>query len=473
MADIIAPERGGRAGGPGLSYWLGSKIKNQPLAMEAGAAQMLSEAIKEKAFDSQISGPWASKFIGTKDQRSQYRVTEDGIAIVPVQGTLFDRGEWLGDFYGWMTSYEGLAEQFRRIAKDDAIKSVILDIDSPGGMAAGMLDLVAELGDLKKKKKVYAVAANMAASAAYAIGCTAHELFVSRQGMAGSIGVIAMHTSFARMLDQAGVDTTIIFAGDHKADGNAYQALTHGARSEMAASIDQIYADFVRHVAKHRPIEEAAVRATQARVYSGQKAVEAKLADGVKSFEELLEHIRKGSSRSARGQSKTGGRTMSDGNAPAAARPEYEAVIAAALATLAANSTPKSAAQVPAPAPTAAAAPAPAAPAAQPVNAAADVKARIKSITGCESAKKRPALANYLAMETDIAADQAEAILKAAPEEGATAVAPANALAVAMTKPGNSAGVKPDASVEADGQPSAKPSFSSWAAKQPGSKKSA
>ncbi|MCK9911713.1 S49 family peptidase, partial [Microbacteriaceae bacterium K1510] len=89
--------------------------------------------------------------------------------------------------------------------------------------AAGMLDLVAEMGDLKKKKKVYAVAANMAASAAYAIGCTAHELYVSRQGMAGSIGVIAMHTSFARMLDQAGVDTTIIFAGDHKADGNAYQ----------------------------------------------------------------------------------------------------------------------------------------------------------------------------------------------------------------------------------------------------------
>lgn len=468
MADIIAPERLGRSGGPGLSYWLGSKIKNQPLAMEAGAAQMLADAIKEKAFDAQISGPWASKFIGTKDQRSQYRVTEDGIAIVPVQGTLFDRGEWLGDYYGWMTSYEGLAEQFRRLAKDDAIKSVILDIDSPGGMAAGMLDLVAEMGDLKKKKKVYAVAANMAASAAYAIGCTAHELYVSRQGMAGSIGVIAMHTSFARMLDEAGVDTTIIFAGDHKADGNPYQALTHGARAEMASSIDQIYADFVRHVAKHRPIDEAAVRATQARVYSGQKAVEAKLADGVKSFEELIDHIRKGSSRSARGQSKTGGRTMSDGNAPAAARPDYEAVIAAALATMAVNSAPKPAAQTQEPAP----APAPAA-AAQPANAAADAKARIKAIMGCESAKKRPALANHLALETDIAADQAEAILKASPEEGAAAAAPANALAAAMAKPGNSAGVKPDASTDASGQETQKPSFSSWAAKQPGSKKPA
>ncbi|MFN3625189.1 MAG: S49 family peptidase [Hyphomicrobium sp.] len=471
MADIIAPERAGRAGGPGLSYWLGSKIKNQPLAMEAGAAQMLVDAIKDKSFDAQISGPWASKFIGTKDQRSQYRVTEDGIAIVPIQGTLFDRGEWLGDYYGWMTSYEGLAEQFRRIAKDEAIKSVILDIDSPGGMAAGMFDLVTELADLKKKKKVYAVAANMAASAAYAIGCAAHELYVSRLGMAGSIGVIAMHTSFARMLDQAGVDTTIIFAGDHKADGNAYQALTHGARTEMATAIDQIYADFVRHVAKHRPLEEAAVRATQARIYSGQKAVEAKLADGVKSFEELLDHIRKGSAPSARGQSKKGGRTVSDGNAPAAARPDYDAAIAAALVTIAANSAPKPAAQ--AAAAEAPAAAASAAPAAQPANAAADAKARIKAIMGCEAAKKRPALANHLALETDIAADQAEAILKASPEEGAATAAPANALAAAMAKPGNSAGVKPDASADAAGQQAAKPSFSSWAAKQPGSKKQA
>lgn len=466
MADIIAPERHGRAGGPGLSYLLGSKIKNQPLAMEVSAAQQLDAAIKEKAFDAQISGPWASKFIGTKDHRSNYRVTEDGIAIIPVSGTLFDRGEWLGDYYGWMTSYEGLAEQFRRVAKDDSIKSVILDIDSPGGMAAGLFDLVNVLGDLKKHKRVYAIAANMAASAAYAIGCAAHELYVSRLGIAGSIGVISMHSSFARMLDQAGVDTTIIFAGDHKANGNPYQALTHAARAEMASAIDQIYDDFVRHVAHHRPIEEAAVRATQARVYTGQKAVEAKLADGVKSFEELLEHIRKGSKASHRGKSNNkGDRTMSEANTPGGDRPDYDAAIAAALTVIAAASTKQ---ETPAPA---AAAPAVAqqSPAAQQpapkVDAVAAMKDRIAAILTCDEAKERQGLANHLAFNTDLGAEAAQAVLKASPGEGKPgATSQLNtALEQRMAQPGNSAGVKPDAAGDKGGRPS----FSSWVKQQP------
>jgi signal peptide peptidase SppA len=464
MAEIIAPERQDRSGGPGLSYWLGSKFLNQPLAMQLAAAQNLQAAIEGKSFDAQISGPWASKFVGTKDRGSQYRVTEDGIAVVPVQGVLVDRGEWLGDLGGWATSYEGLAEQFCRIRKDDAIKAVVLDIDSGGGMVAGLFDLIDQLGDLKAKKKVYAVAANLAASAAYAIGCAAHELYVSRSGIAGSIGVIAMHTSFSRALDQQGVDKTIIFAGDHKADGNPYQALTHGARSEMAASIDQTYADFVRHVAKHRPIDEAAVRGTQARVFHGQKAVDAKLVDGVKSFDELIDHIRKGSGASVRGQSKRGGRTVSDGNAPAAARPDYDAVIAAALTTIAAGQKPAAVSQ----AAEQTAAPAPAA--AAPAVAADAVKARIKAIKGCDAAKDRPALAEHLALETEIPADQAEAILKASAVEGAASGQKPDALAAAMANRSNSGGVKPDVT----GADVKRPSLADRvAAKYPNSKKGA
>lgn len=130
---------------------------------------------------------------------------------------------------------------------------------------------------------------------------------------------------------------------------------------------------------------------------------------------------------------------MSDGNAPAAARPDYEAVIAAAITTLAASAAKPAA---PAPAEQQAAAAAPAAP------AAVDPRDRIKAIIGCEAAKDRQGLAHHLALETDLSAEQAEAILKASSAEAAAA-APGNsrqdALATAMAKAGNSAGVKPDA----------------------------
>jgi signal peptide peptidase SppA len=454
MADMIEPERSARPGGPGLSYWLGTKFANQPLAMQLSAARWLESQIRERAFDSQID-LGASKFIGTRDHRSGYRVTDEGIAIVPVQGILVDRGDWLGDMGGWATSYEGLAEQFRRLGKDEAIKSVILDIDSAGGMVAGMLDVAAgELSDLKKKKRVYGIAANMAFSAAYAIGCVAHELFVTRSGGAGSIGVIAMHMNYGGMLEKSGVEPTILYAGSHKPDGNPYQPLSHAARAEWSREIDESYGLFVRHVAKHRGLDEQAVRDTEARTYMGERAVSAKLADGVKSFEELLEHIRKGSGSSARGQSKTGGRTVSDGNAPAAARPDYDAVIAAALTSIAANASananPKPAAAA-VETPAAAAAPAAPAAAAAPASAAADPRARIKAILGCEAAKKRQGLANHLALETDVSAEQAEAILNASAEEGAAAAGNprGDALATAMANARNSGGVKPEASTVA------------------------
>lgn len=244
-----------------LAFALGVKFKNQPLAMLPAHAVALHRAIAAGAFDVPASSsPSASKFIGTRDVASRWRVTADGIALVPVSGLLVDRGDWLGDLGGWATSYEGLAEQFRRLAKDSAIKAVVLDIDSGGGMVAGLWDACAELGKLKKAKKVYAVAANLAASAAYAIGCTAHEFYVSRAGTAGSVGVISIHQSYARALDGAGIDTTIIAAGEHKADGNPFTPLSHGARSEICREIDDTYTQFVAHVSTQRRLSDRAVR---------------------------------------------------------------------------------------------------------------------------------------------------------------------------------------------------------------------
>ncbi len=442
MADIITADRAQRAAGPGLSYWLGTKIANQPLAMEAGLAARLQGAIKDKAFDPAVAlGFDASKYVGAKVGSAGYRVTDDHIAVVPVQGVLLDRGEWLGDRSGWMTSYEGLAEQFRRIAKDEAIGTVILDIDSGGGMAAGLFDLTSELEALKKTKRVVAVAANFAASAAYAIGCAAHEFYTARLGTVGSIGVISIHTSWAEALTSMGVEATIIHAGAHKPNGNMFQPLSHMARAEMSGQCDLIYDRFCAHVARHRRLDEATVRGTEARVYMGEEGVKAGLVCGVKSFEEVLEHIRNGSKTASAGGSPRKGRKMPN-DSSAAARPDYDAVIAAALTSMAAQVRP----------PAGPAQPLVAQPAAVTLAAVApapDGRARVKAILSAAAAKDRPALAQHLALETDLDAATAEGILaKAAPETAAAATGAGDALAAQMAKAGNSGGVKPEAASE-------------------------
>jgi len=469
MAEIIAPPRADASAGPSLSHWLGSKLCNQPLAMEADIAARFLEAIKDRAFDPKLSVDvvGASKFAGTRDQRSGYRVTDDGIALVPIHGILLDRGAWLGDRGGWMTSYEGIVEQCRRIKKDSAIKAVALDIDSGGGMAAGVSEAADAIIDLRKTKPVYAIAANMAASAAYWLGCAADEFVVTSGAMVGSIGVIQMHSSLAGMLERIGMEVTIVHAGKNKPNGNPYQPLSHLARHEMSNEIDRLYDQFVQHVASHRPMKEDAVRATEARVYFGERAVSERLADAVMSFDGLLSHVRKGL-KAGRGKPPKGGR-MSTTDTPAAQQPDYAALVAAITTSMAAAQVVKPAApavkeEAPAAVPAAATPAVPAQP-----SAAQTERARIKAIVDSDEGKARAGLASHLAYETDMTAEAAAKILAAAPKESTEAIAAENtssgldsALEKQMANSGNAGNIKP----EATGAVSKK-SFSQFAAEAP------
>lgn len=466
MAHIITPEPATASGSRGLSFALGTKLFNQPLAMEGRFAAYVKDAIASRAFDDSQAVITASKFAGTLDRQSRYRVTDDGIAIVSVAGMLIDRGAWLGDIGGFATSYEGLCEQCSRIGKDAAIKSVILDIDTPGGMVAGLFDVCDAIVKLRKTKKVYAIAANMAASAGYAIACSADELIVTSQAMTGSIGVVMMHTSYAGAMQNAGIEVTFVHSGAHKIDGNPYQPLSHGARSNWSAESDELYEAFVSHVAAHRPLDADAVRATEARVYTGRKAVEMKLADKVMSFDELLSHVRKSASAPARGKSPKNGGRMSE-NTPAAGRSDAATALAEAFASIL-ETRERVASPAAAPAPVAAA-PAAAKPAAE---SAGDAVARVFAILDSEEGKKRPVAARKLAQHTDMSAEAAGDFLAALPveiddlvdaDDDAAAAAGdddrqaqlASALERQMAKPANAARVKPSREAsEADPRPS-------------------
>lgn len=136
------------------------------------------------------------------------------------------------------------------------------------------------------------------------------------------------------------------------------------------------------------------------------------------------------------------------GMEPSGGRPDYEAMIAAALTTLAAANTQTAApAAHTAPAPAAAAATPPTAPVTPAVGAtAADARTRVKAILNCEAAKTRPGLAQHLALETDLDAATAEAVLGASAAEAQPASGLGDALAARMAAdPSNAARVKPEA----------------------------
>ena len=318
---------------------------------------------------------------------------------------------------------------------------------------SGLFDLVEEIKAMAGKRRVVACAANMAASAAYAIACAADEVYVSRSGMVGSIGVIRLHMSYAEALSQAGIEPTIIHAGSHKPNGTPYQALSHLARSEYADEIDRAYGVFCDHVAATRKIDCAAVKATEARVFYGEAGVTAKLADGVATVEEALAKIRKSPSRPSPARpAKTQPQKTAAGTTPPASTtppqkgtlmPDDQSAMTAAItdALQALVSRPASASA--APPPVAAAAP-----------AAANDAERVLAIVGSPEGKAHPDTAIQLA-RAGMSADAAIAVLKTLPAAVTTpapeaVTTPADALAREMNNPRNSGGIRPEAG-RADG----------------------
>jgi len=210
-----------------------------------------------------------------------------GIAVIPVVGSLVRRTVGLDPASGF-TSYAEIAGMVDSALADPSVEGILLDIDSPGGEAGGVFELGEHIRAVDAVKPVWAVAADSAFSAAYAIGCSASRLAVSRTGGVGSIGVIAMHVDQTARDAQQGYRYTPITAGEHKNDFSPHEKLTPDAHARLQAEVDRLYGLFVDHVAAMRRLDTEAVRATEAGIYFGEDAVTAGLVDTVGSLDAVL-----------------------------------------------------------------------------------------------------------------------------------------------------------------------------------------
>ncbi len=210
-----------------------------------------------------------------------------GIAVIPVVGSLVRRTVGLDPASGF-TSYAEIAGMVDAAIVDPSVEGILLDIDSPGGEAGGVFELGEHIRAVDAVKPVWAIAADSAFSAAYAIGCSASRLAVSRTGGVGSIGVIAMHVDQTARDAQQGYRYTPITAGEHKNDFSPHEKLTPDAHARLQAEVDRLYGLFVDHVAAMRRLDAEAVRATEAGIYFGEDAVTAGLVDAVGSLDAVL-----------------------------------------------------------------------------------------------------------------------------------------------------------------------------------------
>lgn len=323
-----------------------------------------------------------------------------GIAIIPVWGALLHRDRWCDS---WATGYTYIESVLAAALADDDVKGILWDINSYGGHVAGNFELCEMIYEARAKKPMMSIIDSRALSGGYSIMSAVGKAVAAPSAEVGSIGVLMMHTSYEKMLDEYGIKTTFVFAGDHKVDGNPYQDLPKDVQKRLQAEVDRSYNDFVALVSRNRSLDAQAVKDTEAAVFGAPEALTLGLIDAVMlpraAFAAFQAELDNGSSPSPTKKAMT----MTDTTDKTG---EGDSKITSADVNAAA------------------------------ATAAKNEQARISGILDCEEAQGRESLARHFAFGTSMSAEDAKKALMASPKAAAAAPAEDEPAPAAAAHPG-------------------------------------
>ncbi len=190
---------------------------------------------------------------------------------------------------GFITEDRDQLELLDRIGKADAVKGVIVDIDSTGGATAGGEALYEALRRLSAKKPTVATMGTVGASAAYMAAIATDHVIARRTTLTGSIGVLFQYPEVSQLLDKVGVGIETVKSSPLKAEPSPFKPASPEALAVIGSVVRDTYDWFVDIVAERRSLERSdALILADGRIYTGRQALDAKLIDEIGGEQQAL-----------------------------------------------------------------------------------------------------------------------------------------------------------------------------------------
>lgn len=236
-----------------------------------------------------VNFDWEFKENGEPECPNSYDVREDGIAVIHIDGGLSYRTDLWTAWFG-MDTYNSVEAAFDECLGNPKVKGIVFDINSPGGEVSGCADLAEKIYKSRGTKEFGIVArtGGLMCSAAYWLGSACEKVYTASNGTLGSIGVLCAYNKS----DDESVNVIVSDYSPNKAptpDNDEGLKLIKQELNDLAEV-------FIKAVAEHRHTTEGDVRENFGKggVFIGQKAVDANLADGVLSLDEVFEQMKNG-----------------------------------------------------------------------------------------------------------------------------------------------------------------------------------
>lgn len=203
---------------------------------------------------------------------SQEELKNPNLAIVKIEGEILN--------------VQDILEEIDKADKDDKIKGVLLQVDSPGGALAPSIELSMAVKRLAEHKPVVAYAAGSMTSGSYYASIWSNYIIANPGAFIGSIGVLFQAPNVAELAKKLGISEQIITAGDYKQMGTFTREWTPKERGALKDLIDDAYTLFITDVATARGLNLAKPNEfANAQVFIANKALGIHLIDEVGSIQ--------------------------------------------------------------------------------------------------------------------------------------------------------------------------------------------
>lgn len=400
-----------------------SRIRSEPWAITREAMDTILEiALRENETPQAVAAKLGRPLDNTYDV--EYR---DGVAILTANGPMFRYANIMTNLSG-ATSYDLLARDFARALEDNRVRSILLNIDSPGGEATGVSEFADQIFSARGSKPITAYIGGNGASAAYWIASAADEVVISDTAILGSLGTVLGIEDTRQRDAKNGVTRMEIVSS--QSPFKRVDPTSQEGQSRLQARVDALSEVFIAKVARNRGVSTDTVLAEfgQGDVFVGLAAVNAGLADRVGSFEAVVSELQAraltGSSAYAASSGNHQEIAMGENNGAPAADNKPSNLTAAQVV----EQQPQAAEQIRTEAHAA---------------GVAAERERIQQILASDEAAERAELSQHLAFATDMPAAAALAMMAKAPKAVQAKASGFERLDAAMRAEGN-ATVGPD-----------------------------
>ena len=210
---------------------------------------------------------------------------KDKVAVLYLEGEITD------DSGDGIVGTE-VIKQLKKICKDDAVKALVLRVNSPGGSADASEQIWRAVQKVKEDSIPVVVSmGDYAASGGYYISCGADYIFAEPTTLTGSIGIFGTVPNVSKLRNKIGLDIDGVSTNKNSAlqINMIYKGMNPEEHQLMQTMVERGYDLFTRRCAEGRHVSQDYIKSIgEGRVWLGAKGKEIGIVDELGNIDNAI-----------------------------------------------------------------------------------------------------------------------------------------------------------------------------------------